>query len=395
MDLIGKHHYGLNIITMEEFLSNVIMKEKLKDGKTNEPFRKPPDNKVDWSEDSGKPYELWTYLRSIGYFKSDWEPWECLFTIPTSNSTNDINELQNMIQEINDINPKIKTTDYIGKPVQVNTTTKERLKENLAERSKLCIYDTYLQNIPLLHVYAKTAASRFLTPFYSFIFFQNYKVDLWVKRFVRDHVRYIDEIMCASARVIALLRQNVILLNNTNINGDYHSMHIRRGDFQYNYKPTRLKANELFKQSKTYFDKNSIIYIATDERNKSFFQPFVDYYKGIYYLDDFLDNIQGINTNYYGMIDQLVCTKSTYFVGTWWSTFSAYINRMRAYHVTKQKFNNKEMQDGIIDSWYFDPTDFDRKDEMRIYHPVRKPLYMREFPTSWKDIDNAFDVVME
>ena len=140
---------------------------------------------------------------------------------------------------------------------------------------------------------------------------------------------------------------------------------------------------------------SSIIYIATDERDKSFFQPLKEYYSGIYYLDDFIDDIKDVNVNYYGMLDQLVCTKSDYFIGTWWSTFSAYINRMRAYHVTKYQHQHKEKQDGIIDSWYFDPIDFDRKNEMRVYHPVRKPLYMREFPTSWRDIDNAFDVVFD
>ncbi len=32
-----------------------------------------------------------------------------------------------------------------------------------------------------------------------------------------------------------------------------------------------------------------------------------------------------------GMIDQVVCTRGEVFVGTWFSTFSGYITRMRGY----------------------------------------------------------------
>lgn len=32
-----------------------------------------------------------------------------------------------------------------------------------------------------------------------------------------------------------------------------------------------------------------------------------------------------------GMIDQVVCTRGEIFVGTWFSTFTGYITRMRGY----------------------------------------------------------------
>ena len=32
-------------------------------------------------------------------------------------------------------------------------------------------------------------------------------IDLWMKRFMRDHVRYVDEIQCAAARVVQAMRQ--------------------------------------------------------------------------------------------------------------------------------------------------------------------------------------------
>lgn len=46
-------------------------------------------------------------------------------------------------------------------------------------------------------------------------------------------------------------------------------------------------------------------YIATDERDKGFFNIFKDNYD-VLFLDDFMDVIKDVDTNYYGMIDQLV-----------------------------------------------------------------------------------------
>lgn len=43
--------------------------------------------------------------------------------------------------------------------------------------------------------------------FCVFLFFEDWKQDLWMKRFVRDHVRCIDELPCAAARVVHALRE--------------------------------------------------------------------------------------------------------------------------------------------------------------------------------------------
>ena len=53
----------------------------------------------------------------------------------------------------------------------------------------------------------------------------------------------------------------------------------------------------------------------------------------INYLNDFIElaELKGINPNYLGMIDQVVCTRGEKFVGTWFSTFTGYITRMRGY----------------------------------------------------------------
>ena len=66
-------------------------------------------------------------------------------------------------------------------------------------------------------------------------------------------------------------------------------------DFQY--KKTRLEANELYDKSKDKFEQGGLLYIATDERDKPFFKPFKENYD-IVFLDDFQHLLKGINTNY-------------------------------------------------------------------------------------------------
>jgi hypothetical protein len=116
-----------------------------------------------------------------------------------------------------------------------------------------------------------------------------------MKRFMRDHMRYIDEIQCAAARVVAALRKRARERNATNTQGHFDTMHIRRGDFQY--KMTRVDATEIYKVTKRVFAEGSTVYIATDERDKSFFQFLSDHYD-VVFMDDYLEDLGDVNTNY-------------------------------------------------------------------------------------------------
>jgi hypothetical protein len=119
------------------------------------------------------------------------------------------------------------------------------------------------------------------------------------------------------------------------------------------------------------------------------------------------------------MLDQLVAYKGEVFFGTWFSTLSGYVNRlvsfssfylnwifsqtfnlyyfvfltlsfalfsrMRGYYSAKHKQEGYE--EGILNSYYFVPKE--KKQQMRKYRAVKLPIYMREFPTSWRDIDKG------
>lgn len=194
----------------------------------------------------------------------------------------------------------------------VNASLKDRMAEILHGRD-LCIYDQFLQEErSLLFMCSHKDRVRFLVHFYAFIFFEDWKQQLWVNRFVRDHLRYIDELQCTAAKIVDAVAKRA-RDRNPNSNGFFDTFHIRRGDFQY--EDMIVDASVLYESCKDIIPQNATVYVSTDERNRSYFQPLADHYD-LVYLEDFLPLIKGLNTNYYGMIDQLVASQGRYFFGT-------------------------------------------------------------------------------
>ena len=128
------------------------------------------------------------------------------------------------------------------------------------------------------------------------------------------------------------------------------------------------------------------VYIATDETNMTFFQTFQQHYN-ILFLHNFTHLIPDINPNYYGMIEQLVASKSEVFVGTFYSTFSAYINRFRGYHAQRNQLPGYEL--GHIQSYYYVPgTHEGFRTVMQNYVSVQQAFWQQEFPVAWRDINH-------
>ena len=129
--------------------------------------------------------------------------------------------------------------------------------------------------------------------------------------------------------------------------------------------------------------------MATDEHDKKFFKPLKDHYD-ILFLDDFKAELKGLNTNYLGMVDQLVASKGRIFFGCWFSTFTGYITRLRGYHSQNQRALGYE--DGALPTTYYYATP-DRKLEMHEFTPLRGGFFNREFPTAWRDIDKGIGMI--
>jgi len=145
-----------------------------------------------------------------------------------------------------------------------------------------------------------------------------------VKRFVRDYIHYIDEIFCSASKVIEKVR-------SASPSSSFKSYHVRRGDLQY--KEVKIPADQLLENTKHLLEEGETIFIATDEKDKTFFKPFIDKFN-VKFLDDFMDccGLQELNPNFLGMVDSIIASQGEIFVGTWFSTFTGYITRLRGYY---------------------------------------------------------------
>eukprot|EP00804_Cyclotella_cryptica_P016037 CCRYP_004193-RB/>CCRYP_004193-RB protein AED:0.04 eAED:0.04 QI:1389/1/1/1/1/1/4/213/543 len=373
---IDAEQSGLNIISMEQFLKREAMNGNLKG-------QYPPDNRINW--DNQNLHTLWTYISNVTEVFG-WHPNECILAIPGHDS-----DEQNLLVMMDDIlngkdgRPFPHPSEYQGKPTRVDAPTVERLREVLAGRKKMCLYDKYTHSAhDVVHFRAdETDGTRLITQFYAFLWFEDWKQDLWAKRFVRDHLRYRDEIMCLAARIVTSIRAHVRQRDPSNFNGDYDAIHVRRTDFSSQFPDTALSADEILSQIQQTVDSSSTLFIATDEHNRTFFRE-IEAVFDVKYLGDFSSEISSINPNCFALVEQIVASRSRVFIGTFYSSFSAYIMRLRGYYSVKE--HRDGYKSGRLRDTYYIPSKY--KNVMRMYQSVQPPFFARDFPPAWRDIDH-------
>lgn len=179
-----------------------------------------------------------------------------------------------------------------------------------------------------------------------------------------------------------------ILLRSPNVSYVYTLLvHVRRGDFHDQFKTSILSADDLFQTGHSILQKHNVtktLFIASDEKNRTYFSKFDENYK-IFFLGDFLHVLDGVNSNYFPLIDQLIAARGDVFIGTNLSTFTSYINRLRGYYSLKGKMDGHEEEEGKIQSYYFSPKEVRHK--YRGYFAIHEPLWAYEFPEAWFNLD--------
>lgn len=118
--------------------------------------------------------------------------------------------------------------------------------------------------------------------------------------------------------------------------GKFNAIHIRRNDFLYERKSDLKSVDSSSKivkavQKLPFFDPSLPIYIATDEKQRSFFKKLSLKYD-IYFYDDFDFKFGNDYVNdklHNAVLEQVICSRSENFFGTYLSTFSKRINIMR------------------------------------------------------------------
>ena len=380
IEAINAKHKGLNIISMEEFLEREAVNGNLKSMSTGEVIY-PPNNQVNWHNQRLGP--LWNYISSTSR-TFNWSPKECVLAFPAKGT--DDQHLFSMMADVlieKDGRPFPDYSEFQGRPINVDAPTIERFREVLAGRRKICMYDSkmHMEN-DVVHFKAEENRDRLIIPFYAFIFWEDWRQQLWAMRFVRDNLVYNEEIVCLAARMISTMRNYVRQRSPGNAEGLYDAIHIRRGDFQQQFPMTEMTANIILAGLQDSIAPGSTVYIATDERDPAFFDPLREVYD-LKFFGDFGDMLSGINPQYFGLAEQLVASRSRVFFGTYFSSFSAYIGRLRGYYSVKE--NQSGYMSGKLQNTYFLPTKW--KKEMTIYQAVHAPYFAREFPIAWRDID--------
>lgn len=232
-------------------------------------------------------------------------------------------------------------------------------------------YNSQLQSEKWIHWNAASKKNnhRLLTYFHTFLYFTDPVVDNFYKRFVRDFLHYKDDIYCAAAKVVKALTDEA---KKKKIS--WSSLHIRRNDLSF--EKVLISADEWYNNTKELWKPNEVLYFATDEKNKEFFEPFKQKHgHTIRFLHDYAKEagLDTLEPAYLGIIDAIVASHGRAFVGTWFSTYSAYINRMRGYNGMSMK-----------DSWY---GWLPRKDIMREWTYPEGNYFAREWPIGWVGID--------
>ena len=168
LDAISIEHRGFKVITMEEFLVREGKAGKLKTFGTDQ-IEYPPGNETSYG--SGKRMDfgqLFKYLRSVGN-APEWDPWDCALAIPSSTDPQSIVELNTTFASIMNGSygkPKPKLEEFNSNPTPSDASMAERLREMLADRDNLCIYDKSLQESKLIHLKVEKG-TRLLTHFYG------------------------------------------------------------------------------------------------------------------------------------------------------------------------------------------------------------------------------------
>jgi hypothetical protein len=100
-----------------------------------------------------------------------------------------------------------------------------------------------------------------------------------------------------------LLEDEAARLGKETGRSGYSAMHIRRGDFQY--KKTKISAEEWLNATIGVLHPGEIVYIATDETDRSFFEPLKEHYN-VKFLDQFSQaaGLDDLDPNYAGKLNR-------------------------------------------------------------------------------------------
>ena len=192
--------------------------------------------------------------------------------------------------------------------------------------------------------------------------------DIELKKLVAKHVHYLPKIFDIGWKAVNWMGEG------------YYAMHVRRNDFQY--KDLFISAQEIYENIKDIVPNGARLYIATDHKDLSFFDPLKEHYQLYFYNQ--VAEASGIDPhyNYIPIVEQLICTRAIKFIGNDYSTLSSYIYRMRGY------MNDIEDKDFYINTQKYN------QDDQLSFRESKKFIanWAREFKDAWNFTDKTIFV---
>eukprot|EP01062_Namystynia_karyoxenos_P006246 TRINITY_DN12180_c0_g1_i1.p1 TRINITY_DN12180_c0_g1~~TRINITY_DN12180_c0_g1_i1.p1 ORF type:complete len:502 (+),score=178.01 TRINITY_DN12180_c0_g1_i1:101-1507(+) len=177
------------------------------------------------------------------------------------------------------------------------------------------------------------------------------------------------------------------------IGGEFACLHVRRRDFKQQYSHQFFPPEHIANNTRRLL--LPTLYLATDEADEGFvsrlrqgLRPAVE---RLVRWKDVLPVLGGNDDTpeqWHGVLEQLLCSKAEVFVGTKYSTFSAYVTRLRGYD---PGVRNKNCY--FTDTWYSGPSHTVPEDRPFSWGPRwRRAFWAREFPEAWEGLDEPLDV---
>ena len=234
------------------------------------------------------------------------------------------------------------------------------LSDDYVDRRQLVEFSHRMMAAPVLH-FPSNKTQRSLGPVATMLASEDATLPRLGRRLLKHHLRYRNEIFEYADRAVKALMP-----------GRFNAMHVRRNDFQY--KQTRLSAQEIHNNVKSLLDPTLPLYLATDDQSGELARELQKLFgfPQVFQLADTLKQLSGdVPYAWEGTLEKIICAYADRFVGTDLSTFSAYIHRLRGY---MQKEDQNCYYHGVN---YEDPQSQPP--------PVTGTVYLRENPILWLD----------
>lgn len=141
------------------------------------------------------------------------------------------------------------------------------------------------------------------------------------------------------------LRDLAVKITENSIGKNFYAMHIRMGDYKVSYDSPHLFVQSLVRtaRSRKWRTQKFPLYVATDDEKKSGedFGPVYSAFSKVLFANHISKDLvreyrklfpqeSGLRADMMGILEQLICAQAIDFVGTSTSTFSAWIQFMRA-----------------------------------------------------------------